>query len=60
MTYYKVNFHPKPDITAYELALICKQTTPHKPDIIAFKGEWDDVPEEIKRHFTALLVEGKP
>lgn len=53
----KKRFNPKPDITAYELALIygnlmLGETKPLlKQDVLFTEGLWADTPEGVRRHF---------
>lgn len=51
-------FCPQSDITAYELAIIFSNISVDSdtmrlgPEIMIGRADWEDMPEELKRHFT--------
>jgi hypothetical protein len=51
---YLKEFHPQPDITAWELAIILKSVTPSTGiGLIVFaRAQWDSLDEKVTRHFT--------
>jgi hypothetical protein len=46
------DFVPLPDITAYELAVIVKETHGYNMSKVQFdQAQWDELDQAIKRHF---------
>jgi hypothetical protein len=52
--YVKIKYKPKPDITAWELAIICDKYDFQCIFINIDPDEWNKLSDDIKKHFEVL------
>lgn len=51
-----LSYEPKPDITAYELAMMLLSS---RATIVLTRDEYEDLPDGVRRHLNVVYEEGR-